>query len=80
MEMWTMPLQALVKTLSLLRNTPVFGFGQVGGDAGEANGGDGFAGRPAKDQGAVAGRPGDAGGEAGQVVLVLVFSEENQAQ
>ncbi len=38
------------------------GLQQVDGDACEANGGDGVAGSPAVDQGAVAGRPGDAGG------------------
>jgi hypothetical protein len=53
---------------------------QVGGDAGEADGGDGVTGRPAVDQGTVAGHPGDAGDEEGHVVLVLLHSEENQAQ
>ncbi len=56
------------------------GLGQVSGDACEANSGDGVAGSPAVDQGAVAGRPGDAGGEAGQVALILLLCEENQAQ
>ncbi len=53
--------------------------GQVGGDAGEAHSGADVTGRPAVDQGAVAGHPEDAGVEAGQVVLVLLPSEENQA-
>jgi hypothetical protein len=53
--------------------------GQVGGDTCEADGGAGITGRPALDQGAIAGRPGDAGVEASQVALVLLCSEENQA-
>ena len=56
------------------------GLGQVSGDARETNGGDGVAGSLAIDQGAVTGRPGDAGGEAGQVALMLLCCEENQAQ
>ena len=56
------------------------GLGKVGGDAREANGGDGVAGSPAIDQGAITGRPGDAGGEAGQLTLMLLCCEENQAQ
>ncbi len=56
------------------------GLWQVNGDAGEAYDGEGVSGRPAVDQGAVAGRPGDAGGEAVQVALILLLCEENQAQ
>ncbi len=47
-------------------------FRQVSGDAGEADGGDVVTGRLAEDQGQIAGRPGDTGGEAGQVALVQV--------
>ncbi len=56
------------------------GLREVNGDACEANGGDGVAGRPDEDQAAIAGRPGDTGGEAGQVALILLLCEENQAQ
>ncbi len=52
---------------------------QVGRDAGEPDSGAGVTGRPAVDQGAVAGHPEDAGIEAGQEALVLLPSEENQA-
>ena len=54
------------------------GVRQRGGDAGEANGGDGVAGRPAVDEGAAASGPRDAGGEAVKVPLVLVGCEEGQ--
>jgi hypothetical protein len=46
--------------------------GQVDGDAGEADGGDGLAGHPVVDQDAAAGRPGEA--------LELLRKKENQAQ
>jgi hypothetical protein len=56
------------------------GVRQRGGDAGEANGGDGVAGRPAVDEGAAASGPRDAGGEAVKISLVLIGCEENQAE
>ncbi len=53
---------------------------QRGGDAGEADGGDGVARRPAVDEGAAASGPWDAGGEAVKVPLNLVGSEECQPE
>ncbi len=57
---------------------PDGGVGQRGGDAGEADGGDGVARRPAVDEGAAASGPRDAGGEAVKVPLVLVGCEKCQ--
>ncbi len=88
MEMWAIPLAALVKTLSLLWKTRVMrpnwlkcslmgGVWQQGGDAGEADGGDSVARRPV-NEGATASGPRDAGGEAVKIPLVLVGCEECQ--
>jgi hypothetical protein len=46
------------------------GVRQRGGDASEANGGDGVAGRPAVDEGAAVSGPRDAGGEAVKMKIV----------
>jgi hypothetical protein len=51
---------------------------QRGGDAGEADGGDGVAWRPSIDEGAAASRPREASSKAFEVSPVLVSSEENQ--
>jgi hypothetical protein len=49
-------------------------------DACEADGGDSVARRPAVDQGPVAGGPGDAGGEAGEVAVILLRCEKCNPQ
>ncbi len=56
------------------------GVWQRGGDACEADGGDGVARRPAVDEGAAASGPRDAGGEAVKIPLVLVGCEESQPE
>ncbi len=56
------------------------GVRQRGGDAGETNGGDGVAGRPAVDEGAAARRPRDAGGEAVKIPIVLICCEESKSK
>jgi hypothetical protein len=56
------------------------GVRQRGGDAGEADGGDGVARRPAVDEGAAASGPRDAGGEAVEIPLMLVGCEEGQSE
>jgi hypothetical protein len=56
------------------------GVRQRGGDAGETNGGDGVAGRPAVDEGAAASGPRDAGGEAVKIPLVLICCEESKSK
>ncbi len=53
---------------------------QRGGDAGEADSGDGVARRPAVDKGAAASGPRDAGGEAVKIPLVLTGCEESQSE
>jgi hypothetical protein len=62
----------------LAKMLPDGGIGQRGGDAGEADGGDGVARRPSIDEGAAASGPRDAGGEAVKVPLVLVGCEKGQ--
>ena len=56
------------------------GVWQRGGDAGEADGGDGVARRPAVDEGATASGPRDAGGEAVKIPLVLICCEESKSK
>jgi len=51
-----------------------------GGDASEADGGDGVAWCPAVDEGAPARGPGDAGDEAGEMPTVLLSSEESHEE
>jgi hypothetical protein len=56
------------------------GVRQRGRDAGEADGGEGVARRPAVDEGAAASGPRDAGGEAVKIPLVLIGCEESQSE
>ncbi len=53
------------------------GVRQRGGDAGEADGGDGVARRPAIDEGGAASGPRDAGGEAVKILLLPISCEES---
>ncbi len=72
MEMWAIPLAALVKA----KMFPDGGIQQRGGDASEANDSDGITRRPALDEGAAASGPRDASGEAVEIPPVLVSCEE----
>jgi len=51
-----------------------------GGDTGEMDGGNGVTGGPAVDEGAPAGRPRDAGNEAGKMTAALLGCEEGDEQ